>query len=264
LAEKSAVTETNQYDNMMNPQIFVGTSGWNYDHWREVFYPKDRPKSKWLEFYAERFGTVELNASFYRLPKPQTFENWREKTPDRFLWAVKANRYITHIKRIKDVEEPLERFFSAADCLKEKLGPILFQLPPTLSFDEAVLSRFCKTLPDNHRYTLEVRHPSWAQERVTDILKDHNIALCISDTAGRYPYIEEDTATFIYVRLHGSKKLYGSEYTEEELQAVAQKIRAWSKDVYLYFDNDYGGYAVKNAKRLKEIVEHSPPVRFSH
>ncbi len=236
------------------PQIYIGTSGWNYNHWRELFYPKDCPKTKWLDFYATHFGTVELNASFYRLPKPQVFENWRKRTPDTFLWAVKANRYITHIKRIKDVEEPLERFFSSAESLKEKLGPILFQLPPSLSFDEAVLRQFCQYLKGNHSYALEVRHPSWAQERAIDILRDNNIALCISDTAGRYPYIEEDTATFIYIRLHGSKKLYASEYSEEELEAYARKIRDWSRDTYLYFDNDYGGYAIKNAKRLKEIL----------
>jgi len=238
-------------------QIHIGTSGWIYNHWSEVFYPKDCPKTKWLEFYAEHYGTVELNASFYRLPKPQTFENWRKRTPDTFLWAVKANRYITHIKRLRDAQEPLERFFSSVELLKEKLGPILIQLPPSLSFDEAVFNQFCQHLKGNRRYALEVRHPSWAQERAMDILRDNNIALCISDTAGRYPYIEEDTSTFIYVRLHGSKKLYASEYTEEELQAYARKIRDWPKDTYLYFDNDYKGYAIKNAKRLKEILELS-------
>jgi uncharacterized protein YecE (DUF72 family) len=237
-----------------SPEIHIGTSGWNYDHWREVFYPQGCPKSRWLQFYAEHYHTVELNASFYRLPKPQTFETWREKTPPMFVWAVKANRFITHIKRIKDVREPLERFFSSADLLREKLGPILFQLPPSLSFDETALSDFCKTLFGNHRYVLEVRHPSWADHKAMDILKDHNIALCISDTAGRYPYMEEDTADFMYIRLHGSKTLYASEYAEEELRAYGEKIRGWSKDTYVYFDNDYKGYAVKNASELKEIL----------
>jgi uncharacterized protein YecE (DUF72 family) len=237
-----------------SPQIHIGTSGWTYDHWSGVFYPEDCPKTRWLEFYAKHYGTVELNASFYRLPKAQTFENWRNRTPDNFLWAVKANRYITHIKRIKDVEEPLERLYSSVALLKKKLGPILFQLPPSLSFDEAVLRDFCHCLKANHRYALEVRHPSWAQEKALDILRDNNIALCTSDTAGRYPYIEEDTATFIYIRLHGSKKLYASRYSEEELRTYARKIKGWSKDTYLYFDNDYAGYAIKNAKRLKEIL----------
>ena len=238
----------------MTKGIHIGTSGWNYEHWKGIFYPPDCPKSKWLEFYAQHYGTVELNASFYRLPKPQTFENWRARTPDNFLWAVKANKYITHIKRIRDVEEPLRRFFDSVELLKEKLGPILFQLPPSLSFNEAALSGFCRQLKGNYLYALEIRHESWAQKRAIKILKDYNIALCISDTAGRYPYIEEDTATFGYIRLHGSKKLYASEYTEEELNTYAQKIRGWSKDTYLYFDNDYGGYAIKNAQRLKEIL----------
>ena len=243
------------YNSLMNPQIYIGTSGWNYNHWKELFYPADCPKTKWLEFYAKHFRSVELNASFYRLPKPQTFENWRKRTPDNFLWSVKASRYITHIKRIKDVTEPLERFFSSVELLKEKLGPILFQLPPNLTFDETILHHFCQKLKANHLYALEVRHPSWAHEKkAIDMLKDNNIALCISDTAGRYPYIEEDTATFIYIRLHGSKKLYSSDYSEEELQTYAGKIRDWSKDTYLYFDNDYSGYAIKNAKRMKEVL----------
>jgi uncharacterized protein YecE (DUF72 family) len=236
------------------PQIHIGTSGWIYDHWSGVFYPQDCPKSRWLGFYAKHYGTVELNSSFYRLPKPQTFENWREKTPHCFLWAVKANRYITHIKRLKDPEEPLERLFSSVEMLREKLGPILIQLPPTLSFDEKAFGNFCQKLKAKHLYALEVRHPSWADERAVKILRDNNIAFCISDTAGRYPYIEEDTATFFYIRLHGSRRLYASEYTEKELQTYAQKIRDWSKDTYLYFDNDYKGYAIKNAKRLKEIL----------
>ena len=241
----------------MGPKIHIGTSGWNYDHWKGLFYPKDCPKSKWLEFYAKHYGTVEVNSTFYRLPKPQVFENWRKRTPDNFLWSVKSNRYITHIKRIKDVEEPLERFFSAAELLDEKLGPILFQLPPNLAFDEAVFKDFCRYLKGNHLYTLEIRHTSWVQEGVIDLLKDNNIALCISDTAGRYPYVEEDTATFIYIRLHGSKELYISEYSEVELQTIARKIRDRSKDTYIYFDNDYAGYALKNAKRLKEILRLS-------
>ena len=238
----------------MEPRIYIGTSGWNYDHWKGVFYPADCPQSKWLEFYAGHHPTVELNASFYRLPTPQTFESWRNRTPAGFRWAVKANRYITHIKRIKGIREPLKRFFAAAECLQEKLGPILFQLPPSLSFDEEEFRRFCSHLPEDHLFVLEVRHPSWADKRVATMLSDYNIALCISDTAGRYPYVEEDSATFMYARLHGSQELYVSEYTEEELQAYAQKIRAWSKETYVYFDNDFGGYAVKNAQRLKAIL----------
>jgi uncharacterized protein YecE (DUF72 family) len=237
----------------MDQKIYIGTSGWIYDHWAELFYPQGCPKGRWLEFYAEHFDTVELNASFYRLPRPQTFENWRKRTPDNFLWAVKASRYITHVKRLREAAEPLDRLHSSVEALEEKLGPILVQLPPNLVFDEGVFYEFCQHLKKDRLYALEVRHPSWAHQKAIDMLRDHNIALCVSDTAGRYPYIEEDTAAFSYIRLHGSQKLYASEYSEVELQAYARKIRDLAKDTYLYFDNDYHGYAVKNARRMKGI-----------
>jgi len=239
----------------MKPRIVIGTSGWNYDHWRGIFYQEGCPKSKWLEFYAKNFTTVEVNATFYRLPKPKTFENWRLRTPENFLWAVKANRYITHIKRLKKPADSLARFFDAARLLEEKFGPALFQLPPSLAFDENATKQFCKCLNIyDHRCVLEVRHPSWIQDKALTILKDYNVALCISDTAGRYPYCETSTADFIYIRLHGSQELYASDYSEEELYVWARKIKKWGKDTYLYFDNDFEGYAPKNARRLKEIL----------
>jgi len=237
-----------------SPRIYIGTSGWIYNHWVEAFYPEDFPKAKWLEFYAEHFSTVELNASFYRLPKPQAFENWRKRTPDDFLWAVKASRYITHVRRLTEVAEPLERLYHAVEGLGGKLGPILFQLPPSLPFHEEVFCRFCQHLRKDRLHVLEVRHPSWEHQKAIDLIREHNMAPCISDTAGRYPYIEKNTASFVYIRLHGSQKLYASEYSEPELQAYAQKIRQWAKDTCLYFDNDYHGYAVKNARRMKEIL----------
>ena len=238
----------------MKRELRIGTSGWTYDHWKKLFYPENLPKSRRLEYYGKHFDTVELNATFYRLPKPKTFENWKRRTPDYFLWAVKANKYITHTKRLKEPVEALERFYAAASGLEKKLGPILFQLPPSLSFDEKEFNNFCQSLNPSQRHTLEVRHPSWISDRLFSILKKFNIALCIADTAGRYPYHEVVTADFLYIRLHGSKKLYASEYSEGELQAWAEKITGWGKDTYLYFDNDFGGYAVKNAKRLKKIL----------
>lgn len=241
----------------MGKEIKIGTSGWTYPHWKKVFYPVNWPKSRWLEYYVQHFDTIELNATFYRLPKPKTFENWNARTPDHFLWALKASKYITHTKRLKDPGEPLDRFYTAASGLKEKLGPILFQLPPSLPFDDREFGRFCQSLHRSRRHTLEVRHPSWISDRLFAILKNYNIAFCIADTAGRYPYHEVVTADFIYVRLHGSKKLYASEYSEGELQTWAEKIKAWGKDTYLYFDNDFSGYAVKNARRLKEILDLS-------
>jgi uncharacterized protein YecE (DUF72 family) len=235
--------------------IYVGTSGWNYDHWKRVFYPKDCPKSKWLEAYVERFQTVEVNATFYRQMKPETFELWHRRTPEGFRWSVKGNRYITHVKRLKDFREPLKRFMDSLALLKNKLGIVLFQLPPNLVFDKDVFEEFCIGLKKNCCYTIEARHPSWLEEDVLSVLKRHQIAWCISDSAGKYPYLEAVTSDFVYIRLHGSRKLYASEYSEDELKGWAAKMKEWGKDTYVYFDNDYRGYAPKNALRLKELLD---------
>ena len=238
----------------MSNRLYIGTSGWNYDHWREVFYGTSCPRSEWLRFYAERFSSVEVNATFYRSMQPKTFKNWRNNTPPGFKWAVKANRYITHVKRLKDVAEPLERFLSDLGGLKEKLGPVLFQLPPTLVFNEEVFNAFSRCLPKNRRYAIEARHPSWVSEKALSNIERHHFAWCISDSAGRYPYLETVTSNFIYIRLHGSKELYASDYSEEELNKWAEKIKRWNKDTYIYFDNDAKGHAPKNALRLKELL----------
>jgi uncharacterized protein YecE (DUF72 family) len=241
----------------MNPAAKwrIGTSGWNYRHWKGIFYPSKVAVSKWLDFYATYFNTVEVNATFYRLPKPEVFDNWYEKTPANFLWAIKASKFITHTKRLNDSKEPLKRLYNSVDRLKEKQGPVLFQLPPSLCFDKKRFIDFCENLKRTHQHVLEIRHPSWIDTRVFEILKQYNIAFCISDTAGRYPYCEGITADFLYIRLHGSRKLYASEYSEEELKSWAKKIKNWAMKTYVYFDNDVKGFAVKNAKRLKEILD---------
>ena len=232
----------------------IGTSGWSYSHWKKIFYPPNILKSKWLDFYSEHFDTVEVNATFYRLPNPKTFDNWYQKTPDNFIWAVKGSKFITHTKRLKEPKEPLIRLYSAVERLKEKLGVILFQVPPSLSFNRELFLPFCENLDHTYNHALEIRHPSWIDSHVFEILKENNIAFCLSDTAGRYPYHEVITADFLYIRLHGSKKLYASEYSEEELQGWAKKIRNWNMPAHIYFDNDAKGFAIKNAKRLKEIL----------
>ena len=234
--------------------IRIGTSGWTYKHWQGIFYPDKCPKSRWLEYYTKHFDTVELNASFYRLPNPTTFENWKARTPDNFLWSVKGSKFITHTKRLKDPAEPLDRLYGVTACLGEKMGVILFQLPPNLGFDEKVFRDFCESLDPQVRHALEIRHASWLNDQVFGILNDFKIALCISDTAGRYPSFDVITADFAYIRLHGSKKLYASEYSEEELQTWAEKVDVWNKDSFIYFDNDFKGHAINNAKRLKEIL----------
>jgi uncharacterized protein YecE (DUF72 family) len=167
--------------------------------------------SKRLEFYTRHFTTVEVNATFYRLFNPKTAENWYEKTPSNFLSSVKASRYITHIKRLKDFREPLKRFMDSMLPLKGKLGVVLFQLPPNLVFDRDVFEMFCKGLKKDCRYTIEARHPTWLEEEVFSALKLHQIAWCISDSVGKFPYLEAATSEFIYIHLHGSKKLYDEE-----------------------------------------------------
>lgn len=239
----------------MEHPIHIGTSGWNYDHWRGIFYPESCPKTKWLDFYAGRFDTVEVNATFYRLPKSSTFENWRLRTPDTFVWSVKASRYVTHILRLNNPIDALKRFFDGVGFLREKCGPILFQLPPSLIFDARIADLFFQCIQDyEYRFVLEVRHASWLDGEALALMSRYNWALCLSDTAGRYPYSETQTASFMYVRLHGSRQLYASNYTEEELQTWAEKIRSWKRETYVYFDNDACGYAATNAQRLKEIL----------
>ncbi|HDM09079.1 MAG: DUF72 domain-containing protein [Deltaproteobacteria bacterium] len=237
----------------------IGTSGWNYKHWKEIFYPANVAQRKWLEFYCTRFDTVELNATFYRLPKVETFQSWKKRTPQGFLWAVKANKFITHTKRLKDCEEPIERFYSSVKGLDKKLGPILFQLPPSLQFDESLFEDFCSLLSNSYKHVLEVRHASWIDDKAFQIMAKNQIAFCISDTAGRYPYHEQITADFTYVRLHGSKKLYASKYATEELETWAKKLLDWGVDAYVYFDNDFGGNAVENAMELKGLLALRPP-----
>lgn len=236
-------------------QVYIGTSGWTYDHWKGSFYPEDFPKRKWLEYYTEHFNTVELNATFYRSMQPNTFEGWYKKTPKGFVWSVKASRFITHIKRLKDASASIDVFLASTLPLKEKLGPILLQLPPGLGFEKNVFESFCKSLPSNYKYTIEARNKSWHTEEALSSLKRHHIAWCISDTAGRYPYREAVTANFVYIRLHGSRSLYASEYTEAELAKWAKKIRTWCKETFVYFDNDYMAYAPKNAVQLIQLLK---------
>lgn len=239
------------------PKIFIGTSGWSYPHWINLFYPEEIPRGKWLEFYTKKFDTVELNASFYRLPRKITFENWRKRTPEGFIFSVKMSRYVSHIKKLSSPRESLSKFFDAILPLKEKIPVILIQLPPSLKFYEGIADEFLKELTKNdYGFTLECRNKTWFQDSAYKIFKKYKIALCIADTP-QYPYAEEITSDFVYIRLHGHEILYGSNYTEKQLQEWAKKIRKWNKkgmNVYIYFDNDANAYAVHNALRLKEIL----------
>jgi uncharacterized protein YecE (DUF72 family) len=236
---------------------YIGTSGWQYEDWRGVFYPGDLPKGRWLEFYTTRFRTVELNNSFYHLPSEKAFTSWRDRTPPGFLFAVKASRFITHIKRLRNTEEPLENFLSRARLLGDKLGPILYQLPPGMRRNEELLEGFLKTLPGGLLHTVEFRNASWYHEGVLALLERYNVAFCIHDMQGcESPVVA--TADFAYVRFHGTLGLYYGSYSDEELEEWAGRLRTIGgrvRAVYVYFNNDVAGYAVKDAANLARMLE---------
>jgi uncharacterized protein YecE (DUF72 family) len=238
---------------MALPEIRIGTSGWTYWHWKNVLYPAGLPRSAWLACYQARFNTLELNSSFYHMPRPSTFARWREASPQEFLWTVKANRQITHYTRLAD-RAPLDKFLAAAGAMGEALGVILFQLPPSLKFDAEGVARFLGWLPEGMRYAVEPRHKTWFDPAALGLLEQHRVALCIADSGGRFFSGEHATADFIYVRFHGGERLYASRYTLDQMRAWAGKLVAWGRPAFVYFNNDFHGYAVENALELKQAV----------
>jgi uncharacterized protein YecE (DUF72 family) len=238
-------------------KILIGTSGWHYKHWLGVFYPAGTRASEMFQFYARHFNTVEINNSFYRLPLATTFDVWRDSSPEGFCYAVKASRFITHMKKLKDPESSSEKFFLVAERLEKKLGPILFQLPPRWKVNVERLSEFLAALPKGHTYVVEFRDESWFVAPVYELLRKYNVAFCIHDFADmKVP--NEITADFTYIRFHGptSAKYFGS-YSDAELRTWAKRIKDWRrglKAAYVYFNNDPGGEAVKNALRLKSFL----------
>lgn len=246
--------KTSGVDSTERTNFFVGTSGWNYPHWRKIIYPDNLKTSEWLSFYSSYFQTTEVNVTFYRDVRKSTFERWFTQVGDNFLFSVKMPRIITHYKRLNSDKGTITKFLHSISPLKEKLGAILIQLPPSLKFDRELFKRFFELLDFRYRYAIEVRNKTFFDESFLNILKTYNIALCIADSAKRYPYFEDITADFIYVRLHGSERLYASEYSEEELNTWAQKIQKWNRPSFIYFNNDLSGYAFKNALRLKELL----------
>jgi uncharacterized protein YecE (DUF72 family) len=209
-----------------------------------------------LAFYCEHFDTVELNNSFYRLPKTSAIESWRDATPEGFCFAAKGSRFLTHMKKLKDPEQGLERFIAVIEVLQHKLGPILFQLPPNWEIDLERLSNFIRCLPPHRRYAFEFRNPTWNMQSTYDLLANHNVAYCAFHLAGFESPIEV-TADFAYVRLHGPGGKYQGSYDDAHLEIWAKRIRKWRralKAVYVYFDNDQAGYAANDALRLKKLV----------
>ena len=287
----------------MATRAWIGISGWRYAPWRGVFYPPGLPERDELKFAAERFPTIELNGSFYSLQRPEYYARWYEQVPDDFLFAIKGSRYITHMLRLRGVETALANFFaSGVLALEHKLGPLLWQLPPTFKLDAQRLREFLELLPRttneaaklarHHdervkgrallrtrsdrdlRHALEVRHRSFATPELIELLREQDVALVVADTAGRWPFLTDVTADFVYVRLHGDEELYKSGYTDTALERWAATIRAWRdgrkppaaklvapasrlkrRDVYVYFDNDVKVHAPYDAMNLAAKVE---------
>jgi uncharacterized protein YecE (DUF72 family) len=241
-------------------RYYIGTSGWHYDDWRGRFYPEKLPKEQWLEFYARHFTTLELNNTFYRLPKDTVFLKWHDASPDGFVFSVKVSRFITHIKRLKDCDNEVTKFMSRASLLKEKLGPLLYQLPPGLHRNDEILVKFLSILPRGRKHVIEFRHESWFDEDVFEILRRYHTGFCVFDMPKlTSPLIA--TADFAYIRFHGSGSLYSSCYSDEEMNDWAKKITRLTEDleaVYIYFNNDVSGYAIKNAATIQKYLE-SPP-----
>jgi uncharacterized protein YecE (DUF72 family) len=243
---------------MKKGKIYIGTSGWQYKHWKGTFYPAGLKAKDEFSYYCGQFDTVELNNSFYRLPENSSFTKWKKTTPDDFLFSVKASRFITHMKKLNVDKQSIRIFFTRAGKLKEKLGPILFQLPPQWKVNTERLEQFLSRLPKHHRYTFEFREHSWYGDDVYSLLKKYNCAFCIYELEHHLSPLEV-TADFVYVRLHGPGNKYQGNYSLRRLTTWAMRCAEWQqqkKDVYIYFDNDQAGYAAFNAGALKKLVKN--------
>ncbi|HVV99982.1 MAG TPA: DUF72 domain-containing protein [Planctomycetaceae bacterium] len=236
--------------------IRIGTSGWVYPHWKEIFYPADLPESKWFAHYASVFDTVEINNTFYHLPSPETFDGWREQAPPGFVYAVKANRFLTHMKKLKDPQEPLKRMLSAVGRLKSRLGPILYHLPPHWKPNLERLREFCEALPKKLTHVFEFRDPAWLVEETFTLLREFGMNLCLHDAVPDHP--RQVTGPAIYVRFHGH--VPEGNYTHEQLRRWSEWFEEHRRDhvTYVYFNNDLGGHAFRNAQSLRELLGVSP------
>jgi uncharacterized protein YecE (DUF72 family) len=291
-------------------RILIGISGWRYAPWRGVFYPEDLAQSRELAYASRMLPTIEINGSFYSLQRPEWYAQWHDDTPDGFVFAVKGPKFITHMRRLRDVHTPLANFFASGVFeLRDKLGPILWQFPPQLAFDAERFDRFFEMLPrdttaaaelaQQHdqrvagrtsleidaqrplRHAIEIRHPSYIDASFVALLRRHRIALVVADTAGKWPLLEDLTADFVYLRLHGDKELYASGYSDAALTRWAARIEAWSRgaqvpdarlaspraaprrarrDIYCYFDNDVKVHAPYDAAQLMRKLGLTSPL----
>jgi len=239
----------------MKHKIYLGTSGWSYKHWRGTFYPTGLKAKDEFDYYLEYFDSVEINNSFYKLPSAGTFDNWYNAAPDDFVYVVKASRFITHAKKLRDPQQSSNLFFDRVIHLREKLGAILFQLPPMFKANVERLDEFLGQLPKGMRYVFEFRNTDWYNPEVYNVLRKHNTAFCIYDLAGHQSPMTV-TADFVYWRLHGPGEKYQGSYSDDALTEIAKTCKNWlkNKDVFVYFDNDEKGFAAFNAIRLKELI----------
>lgn len=236
--------------------IHIGTSGWHYAHWKGPFYPETISAEEMLSYYTGQFNTVEINTSFYQLPKKSTLELWKKTVPSDFIFALKGSRYITHMKKLKDPLRGVPPLLDAAGVLGEKLGPLLFQLPPRWRINSERLDAFLQFLPGDFRYVFEFRDPSWFSDDIYQILAKRGAAFCIYHLEGRLSP-REVTTDFVYVRLHGPAGAYQGQYDVKTLSGWASALSTWQsqgKEIFCYFDNDEAGYAVHDALRLKEML----------
>jgi uncharacterized protein YecE (DUF72 family) len=246
---------------MVKGKIHIGTSGWSYKDWKGLFYPKALKSTDWLSYYSQTFRITEINSSFYHLPRKQTVEHWVQYTPDAFLFCPKMSRYLTHLKRLKEPEEPLERFFSIFEPMQQKMGPVLLQLPPSLAFDPEVAGHLFKLLKKDYAarsFALEVRHKSWLEPEALGLMKHYSIALVLSESGNRFPYAELVTARSIYIRFHGPNGRYNTSYDEATLQRFARLFLPWQHqghELWIFFNNDFYGYAIQNALRLEALLQ---------
>ncbi len=240
---------------MATPRI--GCSGWEYKHWRGDFYPATIPRTRWFEHYAATFDTVEVNNTFYRLPEKSTFAAWAARTPRGFLYAIKASRFLTHMKKLKDPEEPLRRLFSRMAPLAAHVGPVLYQLPPGWKLDHDRLEYFLQALPRGFSHALEFRDPSWYADRALRLLDRYGVALCLHDMRGSATG-RTRVGPFVYVRFHGATGNYGGGYSDRRLREWADWLRRQRRtgvEIYAYFNNDVGGHAPRNALTLRRMME---------
>jgi uncharacterized protein YecE (DUF72 family) len=244
-------------------RVHIGTSGWSYAHWQGAFYPQGLPAKEWLSYYARQLSSVEINASFYKLPSLDVLAQWRDSVPSGFVFAVKASRYITHLKKLNEPRRSLHTFLGRVAVLGDKLGPILFQLPPHWHVNVERLAAFLKALPEDYRYVMEFRDPTWLVPRVYELLAEHNVAFCIFDLNGALSPLEV-SADFVYVRLHGPDDPYQGQYGDCALASWADAFKRWrrgGREVYCYFDNDEAAYAPRDALRLQERAGRGGKVR---